>query len=332
VSHYQRARELLPTAAGNFRLLRASYVASSPFSGDYDMDVHQSLEMARASAREQDWEGVRFWSVAALRVEDQSDAHCYLGQAALAEADATGAIAADLAAWDLNRFLTEESRLQCAFDLARAYYATQDWSSGDAWFEQHTQLAHNRRPTDETYQALAELARLNLAGGRPEGAESLLNSAVEAMPDNVWVYTAFLDTYLGHEFYQAAAAVCETMPTEMQETLPTLTRCGSAFYGVQDWQKAAAMYEGFLAQRPDDPWAHYWLADIHMHLGLVDQAAFHAGTAVKLAPTSLPISLGVGELYEQMGDPSAALHVYRSVLEAHPEDTRVQEAIKRLEQ
>lgn len=328
LAYYQSSRDLWPSDHSQFRLVYANYLitGSSMFVTD-DLKVARFLELAGGYLQRDLLSDAQVWARYALMVEEQSDAYCYLGQVAMAEGHLNSAESYYRQAWELDKFLYPPNRVQCAYNLTWIHYREQNWAEGDIWLEQYKFLL------DENLlvQDWRELGRLNLMGGRIQRVRELFDYAVGSMPDNPWIYASFTALYLEEDLVLDALRVCQAAPPEIKTDNSLLRQCGRVFYGVEDWDQAAIIYQEVVDQNPDNVWAYYRLADIHMHLGQVDQAYLYATQSYRLAPEDLSVSLAVGSLYEKLGYSTVALEVYYSALRIHPEDDKLREAISRLE-
>jgi tetratricopeptide (TPR) repeat protein len=327
ITYYQSSRELWPSDHSQFRLVYANYLitGSSMFVTD-DLKVARFLELAGGYLQRDLLSDAQVWARYALMVEEQSDAYCYLGQVALAEGHLNLAVSYYRQAWQLDKFLYPINRVQCAYNLTWIYYREKNWAEGDIWLEKYKLLLDGNL----LVQDWRELGRLNLMGGRIQRVRELFDYAVGSMPDNPWIYASFTALYLEEDLVLDALRVCQAAPSEIKTDNSLLRQCGRVFYVLEDWDQAAIIYQEVVDQNPDNVWAYYRLADIHMQLDRLDLAYFYATQSHKLAPEDLSVSLAVGLLYEKLGHSTVALDVYYSALEAHPGDDKLKEAISRL--
>ncbi len=329
VHYYQASYEIWPGAHSGFRMLYADHVTNGDvtLSSEAGLEVRRFLDLSRGLLRQDAWKDARFWAEESLRFEQQSDAYYYLGQIATAQGALSEAADYYLQAWGFDRYLYSQNRPGTAYELAATYYAVSNWKEGDRWLDLWVSL-----PKDDTLVPdWQRLARLNLAGGRVDVVPELLGYAVEARPNDLWPYVSFVALYFDEGMLPEARSICETMPANLQDSASLLRQCGKVFYELSEWERAKGIYQDLVDLEPDNAWAHYRLANIHLHLNEGEQSALCADRARRLLPEDLSMSLAVGAIYEQLGDSSSALEIYNEALKLHPDNSELQAAVARID-
>jgi tetratricopeptide (TPR) repeat protein len=115
------------------------------------------------------------------------------------------------------------------------------------------------------------------------------------------------------------------------EPLMTLQSRAKVLVALGRSAEALADCEAALAISPDQYWTLYALGELYVSVwDDADAAVDSLQQAIALDPKRVHAPLRLAALYERLGDPQAALRVYRQVLSTHPNNHHATAAIKRI--
>lgn len=110
-----------------------------------------------------------------------------------------------------------------------------------------------------------------------------------------------------------------------------LLRRGRDALEVGDPTKAIDHLTALTDHAPDFAEGFHMRGMAYYQTNLYGPAIADLGRALTLNPDHFAAIRGLGAVLEQVGEPEKAYHVYEKVLAIHPNDTEVQDALKRLE-
>ena len=161
----------------------------------------------------------------------------------------------------------------------------------------------------EALEALAKAAALS-----PGSAINLIRAGAAAQQLG--------DTTRALEFYEQANAI--------QPRAETFSNIGTVQYGLGDFEKAAAAYEGSLLIRPLSAVTHRNLGDAYQHLGrradarrAYRKAVEQAEVEVSVSPADARAIARLAVYHAKAGDDAAALGVIKRALALAPDDEQV---------
>ena len=130
------------------------------------------------------------------------------------------------------------------------------------------------------------------------------------------------DTKRALDYYERANAI--------QPRAETFSNIGTIQYGLGDYAKAAAAYEGSLLIRPRSAVTHRNLGDAYQHLGRRDdarraylKAVEQAGEELAVSPSDARAIARLAVYQAKAGDDAAATRTIRRALAQAPEDAQV---------
>jgi O-antigen ligase/cytochrome c-type biogenesis protein CcmH/NrfG len=125
-----------------------------------------------------------------------------------------------------------------------------------------------------------------------------------------------------------ALEVGENMLKISPYSLKAILSCGYAYYINSSYDKAIALYEKALRDRPDNYDIFYHLSAVYGATGDTQKAAEYAGRAIAASPNNSGAYYNLAVAYIKAGDKAKAIATLRAMLKEHPGD---QQALNLLE-
>ncbi|MFQ5489062.1 MAG: tetratricopeptide repeat protein, partial [Gammaproteobacteria bacterium] len=176
--------------------------------------------------------------------------------------------------------------------------------------EAHLRLGRLYVETGRTGEAVEAFERvLSLAQGTPQGHEAARS----------------LKPLYRRQAHEAAVAL-ERGELEAGEVV----RLAKKLIGKGEAQGAREVLDALLARDAGNAQGHYWLGQIYLQRGEMEQGVREVARSVELAPENLHLRLELGNAYERAGRPGQARGVYEGLLESAGDERVLREARKRL--
>ena len=176
--------------------------------------------------------------------------------------------------------------------------------------QQRVQKQAGQNPKAAALQLL--LAKVLVARGDTNQAESALLKAIELQPDSQAAYLMLAQLYTAANQNQKALADLQAALAKNPKDVTALMLMGITYNSEKDYKDARDTYEKLLAIAPNDGVAINNLACLYAeHLGQLDKAYQLARQARNLAPTDPAIADTLGWILYQKGQYSSALSLLR---------------------
>ena len=176
--------------------------------------------------------------------------------------------------------------------------------------QQRVQKQAGQNPKAAALQLL--LAKVLVARGDTNQAESALLKAIELQPDSQLAYLMLAQLYTAANQNQKALADLQAALAKNPKDVAALMLMGITYSAEKDYKDARDAYEKLLAIAPNNGVAINNLACLYAeHLGQFDKAYQLARQARNLAPTDPSIADTLGWILYQKGQYSSALSLLR---------------------
>jgi tetratricopeptide (TPR) repeat protein len=176
--------------------------------------------------------------------------------------------------------------------------------------QQRVQQQAGQNPKAAALQLL--LAKVLVARGDTNQAESVLLKAIELQPDSQSAYLMLAQFYTAANQNQKALADLQAALAKNPKDVAALMLMGITYNSEKDYKDARDAYEKLLAIAPNNGVAINNLACLYAeHLGQLDKACQLARQARDLAPTDPAIADTLGWILYQKGQYSSALSLLR---------------------
>ena len=176
--------------------------------------------------------------------------------------------------------------------------------------QQRVQQQAGQNPKAAALQLL--LAKVLVARGDTNQAESALLKAIELQPDSQLAYLMLAQLYTAANQNQKALADLQAALAKNPKDVAALMLMGITYDSEKDYKDARDAYEKLLAIAPNNGVAINNLACLYAgHLGQFDKAYQLARQARNLAPTDPSIADTLGWILYQKGQYSSALSLLR---------------------
>ena len=176
--------------------------------------------------------------------------------------------------------------------------------------QQRVQQQAGQNPKAAALQLL--LAKVLVARGDTNQAESALLKAIELQPDSQLAYLMLAQLYTAANQNQKALADLQAALAKNPKDVAALMLMGITYSAEKDYKDARDAYEKLLAIAPNNGVAINNLACLYAeHLGQFDKAYQLARQARNLAPTDPSIADTLGWILYQKGQYSSALSLLR---------------------
>ena len=176
--------------------------------------------------------------------------------------------------------------------------------------QQRVQQQAGQNPKAAALQLL--LAKVLVARGDTNQAESVLLKAIELQPDSQLAYLMLAQLYTAANQNQKALADLQAALAKNPKDVAALMLMGITYSAEKDYKDARDAYEKLLAIAPNNGVAINNLACLYAgHLGQFDKAYQLARQARNLAPTDPSIADTLGWILYQKGQYSSALSLLR---------------------
>jgi cellulose synthase operon protein C len=203
------------------------------------------------------------------------------------------------------------------------------------------------------YPAVAGLASMDLAAGRPEGAQrrlddllkldrrnhhallglaelkarsgasrhevtAALNRAVQAAPEEIAPRAALVSHHLSHREFTAALAAAQAAHAALPGAIETLDLLGTAQLAAGENRQAVATFARVTSQRPDRPESEFKLGQAHLAAGDLPLAKRSFRRTLELRPGLVEAQRGLAQIALREGQPQEALNIARAMQRADP--------------
>jgi Tfp pilus assembly protein PilF len=147
---------------------------------------------------------------------------------------------------------------------------------------------------------------------------TLWRRAVDCVPDNALAWSFLAQVYQQREDLEQTQA-CYDRAASLNPPSSILVNAGAFAAATGQTQKARALYDQALTRSPDDPDAHYNLANLLIRTGSTETAVDHYAAAWRLSPTTFRIAANYGRALLVAKRPAAAAEIYRAAVQLEPE-------------
>lgn len=131
---------------------------------------------------------------------------------------------------------------------------------------------------------------------------------------------------------RVARAIVDRWSRSGSAAIDLLLQRGLQALAQRNPQAAIEHMTALIDHAPDIAQAYQLRATAYYQLGYRGPAIADLGTALALEPRHFIAMTGLAVMLEDMGNPEAALEVYRAVLAIHPTDPDITQAVGALEQ
>lgn len=201
------------------------------------------------------------WALLATELQPESSStHYRLAEAYRGLEQPDTALREYARAKGLNSFAPGDTAdmAECYFGEARLYQAQENWDTARWHYEVGVQMRRDAR----AYAALANIYQYRV--GDLLAAASYLRQAIAMEPNQAWWHVALGEVYLSQEKYEQALSELHKaleLRAGLAEEPEVLVALGRAYYGLEEFDAAAAAYETALTLDPENETAREGLDD-----------------------------------------------------------------------
>src|ERR1700688_4522444 len=138
---------------------------------------------------------------------------------------------------------------------------------------------------------------------------------------SAWIAAAGISFAAQSQRNTPAKPPATSSPQEKEDPLAPLLQQANDAIGKMDFAAAIDLLQKYIAQRPDDPYAHFQLGYAYTGLKRPEDAKTEFSRAIALDPKIAAAHLNLG-LVLMDSDPAAASEAFRHVVELQPAESR----------